>query len=181
MFTIASIQDVAAIVGPMAAAVAAIGSLLTALQTRKNARESVLPDLSVELRIDVDSLEIGGTIHNAGTGVGRAVYFLIVHDQQQATGSLRQGVIRPNELFTVTTPVIGTRDMVASLAGPFSAMVAACRDRQDNYHMWTHDGRHEEWGRRARKAMLADRFHEMFPAIDLGQVSPVAPTVAGPL
>jgi hypothetical protein len=70
---LSTLQDIALIVGPAGAAVAAIVSLAAVRQTRRIARDAGLPDLAIQITVDFETDLINATIHNAGGGVARGV------------------------------------------------------------------------------------------------------------
>ena len=174
-----SIQDVAAVAGPVAAAIAAIASLLAVRLTRSIARSASLPDLSVQPLVGSGGV-LGASIHNAGGGAARGALFIVAEGEHSVTVAIGHGVIRPNERFEVWT------NMPSRGGGQIAdAMYVRCRDRFGNAHGWTHKEVHDEkkgrWGGKPSPEVLADAFHHAFPAIRLDQLQPGNASVRGPL
>jgi hypothetical protein len=163
----ASIQDVAAIVGPCAAAIAAIASLFALRQTREIARSAQLPDLSIQPLIRTGTRQLGASIHNAGGGVARGVMVVIADGEYLVTIPVGIAMIRPNERFEIWTDI---QRGAYSGGDQAEGMYVRCRDRFGVAHGWTHKEVHDEKpvrrGRKHEPEMLLDGFRAAFPEID---------------
>lgn len=181
----ATLQDVAAIVSPIAAAIAAGVSLASVRLTRRMARDTVLPDLSIQPIVHPETGLLGAMIHNAGTGVARGAYFVIVRGGSRSVDAVGHGVIRPNELFEVQTQIAGRPEDLIGSVDASAAMLVGCRDRQGNFHVWTHKERHREWrrrrlGRDRGGATITDRFQAVFKNFDMDSLTPEPSRIHGP-
>jgi hypothetical protein len=165
----ASIQDIAVIVGPTAAAIAAAVSLMSVRLTRAIAHDATLPDLSTQ-PVSVNG-QAGAVIHNAGSGVARGVHFIIVHGGYRAVGfGGNGGILRPDEICRAITSI------PLETGAKVDALIVGCRDRYGNAHDWTHEERHIErrgtWGQRPEYGTLESRLHEIDPELSLGNLAP---------
>lgn len=179
-----TLQDVAAIVGPLAAAVAAGVSLFSVRLNRRIARQTVLPDLSIQPIINPETGLLGAMVHNAGTGVARGAYFVIARGDNRSVDAVGHGVVRPNELYEIQTQIPGRLPVAPQ--GPLGSvnfnggMIIGCRDREGNFHVWTHQEKHRQWRQARKPATLTDRFRAMFPDIDIDILTPTPARIHGP-
>jgi hypothetical protein len=137
---LSTLQDIALIVGPVGAAIAAGASLASVRQTRRIAVEAALPDLAIQVTFSRRTGLVNATIHNAGGGVARGVSYIIAHAGQIASGYVEHGILRADELVSVQT-AIAARIHEGELT-KVAAMVSA-RDRFGYGHAWTNEEKHQ--------------------------------------
>lgn len=102
-------------------------------------------------------------IANSGPGVAIQTAFLLVRGEQKWGGPLGEGHLRAGDEESV---FLGDdafeRDEVAT-------MVYACRDLDNNVHIWSNHGRYKRIGRRRilkrDRTSLGDWFREMYPDV----------------
>ena len=170
MADLTTLQNVALIVGPVAAAAAAIAAWFAAFQSSRMARAVALPDLAIQVTKGGSGVmptygayTLGATIHNAGGGPAQGVSYVIVCGQSAAYDTARHGFLRSDQIIKVATdievdPKSDGRDVTYAMV--------SCRDRFGYPHSWTNRGDYKIWKNWRRKPKYGDvleRFKEFFP------------------
>jgi hypothetical protein len=127
---LAVLPSVLQLIGTVAAAVAAVASLMSVLQSRRVIRDASLPALRAEV-VYVDppgSLAI--EIHNVGGGIARAVWMLVaIEDRYVKTGVA--AFLRPGESTSIGT------DVKPASRSSIAAGVFVWRDASEHIHAWS--------------------------------------------
>ena len=170
-----AVGNVAQIVGPTAAAVAAGASLWSVLVNRRLARESVLPHMSIQPIADTGTGMAGAVIYNGGTGPARGAMFAMVYDGQGTCGYIGHGIVRPGEVVQVRSAIPLREDVESS-------MIVCCRDPFGNLHTWTAREDHTEvkksdLQRGFNPRNLEERIRDAYPDLPADEIRWVGNTI----
>lgn len=162
-------QEIALVVGPIAAAIAALASWASVLQARRLARESHSPHLQIQKVVDTQSGTIGAVITNAGGGVARGVGAFLTHPPFFAHGAIGHGFLFPGETRQIFTPI--------PVTDAETDVLVFCRDRDSFPHYWNANEEHrvfKTWrGRPKYRRDIPAVFHEFHPAVGLDDLERV--------
>jgi hypothetical protein len=166
-------QDIALIVGPIAAAIAALASWASVLQARRFAREASSPHLQIQMVVDSNSNTIGAVISNAGGGAARGVGVYLTHPPYYVHGAVGHGFLFPGETREVWTQIPATEAE--------TDVLAFCRDKDSIPHYWNAKEEHRsftDWrGRPRYRRDIPAVFREFHPGISLDSLMRVQMTV----
>ncbi len=161
-------QDIALVVGPVAAAIAALASWASVLQSKRAAKEASRPLLQVQKIIDSRTNTVGAVITNAGTGAARGTGIFLTYPPFYVTGALGHGFLFPGDTVHVTTAI------------PFSStqietdVVVLCRDKDSVPHYWNAMEKHmtfKDWRGRPGHHEIAEVFLLFHPEVNLAALS----------
>jgi hypothetical protein len=141
--------DIAQMVSGIAAAVAAIGSLLAVRQAADVQRRARWPHLTAMPRIDGQTGHMQIEIHNAGMGIATSTQFAAVLGTQIAEGTVGSTFIKPGESKLVRTMIVMGPEHEAAGVQPYG--VLWCGDSSCASHVFSFQGEHTRWEPEKRK------------------------------
>jgi hypothetical protein len=157
-------QQIALVVSPALAAVAAGASWASVFQARRFAREATSPLLQVQITAHPDQT-IGAVVTNAGGGMARGAGICLVYPPYVAAASLVHGFMQPGDTHHVVTDIAITTPDVAT------SVVVHCRDKYSFPHYWSANEDHyvgrTRWPqRRPRYRDIRESFMELYPDVN---------------
>ncbi len=153
-----STAEWAQLVAAVAAAVAAIGSLATALLLWLQSRSALRPNVSAGINNKGEGTALSATFANAGPGLAIQLTFCLEGNPPRLVGDghMQAGAQLPVDL-KASSVGLGT-----------SRMIWLCRDVTQALHIWTYDNRHIRLSQRKWEKMRPSPvalFNTMYPAI----------------
>ena len=170
-------QQIAIVAAPAFAALAALASWASIIQTRRLAREENSPQLQIQKVVSPEGC-VGAVITNAGGGAARGAGFWLCCPPYYAQSPLGHGFLFPGETRQVWTTIVVT-DPPARID-----VLALCRDRRSFAHYWNADERHrvlKNWrGRPKYSGDVPTIFHKFHPDVDLNVLTEAESKVLTP-
>lgn len=162
-------QEVALVVGPISAAIAALASWASVLQASRLARESNSPHLQIQKIVDPQTETIGAVITNAGGGAGRGVGIFLTHPPYYVHGAIGHGFLFPGETRQVLTPIPATEVE--------TDVLVFCRDNASIPHYWNANEDHrtlKTWrGKPKHRRDIPEVFREFHPPVNTADLTRV--------
>lgn len=154
-------MEIAGTITAAAAAVAAIASWASVIQSRRVIRAAALPDLRAGVQYVQPGLPsakatLAIEIHNGGGGTARDVGLLVVCESQSAATSVAS-FLRPRE-----SAYFGT-NMTPSSASSRVLGLLLWRDSSETIHAWSLDGRQQTLGGRRAAISLSEAWERFYP------------------
>jgi hypothetical protein len=154
----------ATVVSAFGAAVAATASWVTVLVERRRQRDARKPNVVGAFAFTPDR-RARLQFNNAGPGLAVQLGYLGVEEDHQYMGIVGTGFLGPGAEAHVRLP------LRVEYTGKLSTFIWACRDVDNNLHVWADDGRSD---RIPRKQVLAregntmgDLWRRMYPHVEL--------------
>lgn len=147
----------AQLVAAVAAAVAAFGSLVTALLLWSQSRAAMRPNVSAGILDKGEGTALAATFVNAGPGLAIQLVYCL---EGERAGMVGRGYLLAGERIEL--------DLKTTSKGSAAAtrMIWICRDTTEALHIWTYDERHVRLSRRRRRnrrLSAAALFNTMYP------------------